>query len=434
VAGAKSGDGIAVDDGYKGKIDRTVGPAVDVEGGWHDAGDYIKFLGTTTFVLAVELLALRDHAAALKSPEAGAGYEGLRSELRWGLDWVARMLGGAEMYHQVSGEKDHDTGWRNPADDKTNAAPLYEHRPVFRFAPGKGGNVLGRAAAALAIASTVYADDPPYAAKLLALARKAYAAGIVRAEGQSPDPPDFYRERSVDDDLALGAAELARVTGEAAYKADALAHARRLTNPSGYIYWGDLGTIALLETGLAYPEASVERREMAGKLAAAVEKIASSAEKPAGPAAAFRYALTAFGNGSVEQSLGAAASCVAARRLGVGGACTEVANNQLHWLFGQNPFGLSFMIGLGADFPKDPHHSAAQSLHYALTGAIVGGPTTLRQRVNEGQKGPVPNRYDRWSTQDLFYEDHQSDYVTNEPAIDFIAPLVYVLADLLEPK
>jgi hypothetical protein len=35
---------------------------------------------------------------------------------------------------------------------------------------------------------------------------------------------------------------------------------------------------------------------------------------------------------------------------------------------------------------------------------------------------------------DLFYEDHPSDYVTNEPAIDFAAPLVYVLADLLEPR
>src|SRR6185503_7941590 len=101
-------------------------------------------------------------------------------------------------------------------------------------------------------------------------------------------------------------------------------------------------------------------------------------------AVAFRYGLHVFGHGSVEQSLGAALSCLAALRLGVAATCDDVANNQLHWLFGQNPFGHSFMIGFGSAFPKNPHHSATQSLHFALTGAIVGGPTTLRQRVNEG--------------------------------------------------
>jgi endoglucanase len=432
VAGGKSGDGIAVNDGHTAKVDRQTGPSVDVEGGWHDAGDHIKFLGTTAFVLAVDLLALRDHAGVLAKPEAGRVYERLRAEMRWGLDWVTRMLGGRELYHQVSGERDHDTAWRNPADDGMVPAPGYEQRPVFRFAPGQGGNLLGRAAAALALASQVYRDDPPYASRLLALARHTYAEGVQRPKGQNPDPAQFYRESTVDDDLALGAAVLAEVTGETSFRADALARARQLTKVSGSIYWGDLGTLALLETGLAFPEGSAERSEMAGKLLAAVKDIAATNKNPKGPGAAFRYALERFGNGSIEQSLGAATSCLAARRLDPNNDCVEVAKNQLHWLFGQNPFGVSFMIGLGKSFPKDVHHSAAQSLHFTLTGAIVGGPTTLSQRATDPKTGPVPNRYDKWSVKELFYEDQQADYVTNEPAIDFTAPLLYVLADLLE--
>src|SRR5206468_1976856 len=58
-----SGDGVAVDDGYGGAVSDTTGPAVDVEGGWHDAGDHIKFVGTTAFMLVCDLVALRDQVA-----------------------------------------------------------------------------------------------------------------------------------------------------------------------------------------------------------------------------------------------------------------------------------------------------------------------------------------------------------------------------------
>ena len=39
-----------------------------------------------------------------------------------------------------------------------------------------------------------------------------------------------------------------------------------------------------------------------------------------------------------------------------------------------------------------------------------------------------------WSTDDVLYEDKADDYVCNEPAIDFAAPLVFVLAELAEPS
>src|SRR5262249_797050 len=123
VSSGKSGDGIAVPHGFDfggaATVSASSGPAVDVEGGWHDAGAFIKFMGTTSFVLAVDLLAMKDHAAALSKPEAGHAYAGLREEMRWGLDWVVKMLGGSEMFHQVSGASDHDTDDRDPANDRT---------------------------------------------------------------------------------------------------------------------------------------------------------------------------------------------------------------------------------------------------------------------------------------------------------------------------
>src|SRR5262249_18270385 len=164
--------------------------------------------------------------------------------------------------------------------------------------------------------------------------RKAYAEGVKRPKGQSPDPPGFYPESSVDDDLALGAAVLSQATGEASFRDDALSHARRLKK-TGELYWGDVTNLALMETALVYPEGSSERAEIAAKLHGGVQDVASTDQKPTGPGASFRYALQRFGNGSVEQSLGAAASCLASRRLGGNEVCADVARNQLHWLFGQ---------------------------------------------------------------------------------------------------
>src|SRR5207248_1384354 len=102
---------------------------------------------------------------------------------------------------------------------------------------------------------------------------------------QDPDPAEFYGEGSVDDDLALAGAALFQATGEPAFRDEALAHARRMKKVTEDLYWGDVGTIALMETGLTYPPGSPERAEMAEKLRTTVAGIAASDQKATGPGA-----------------------------------------------------------------------------------------------------------------------------------------------------
>jgi hypothetical protein len=439
IAGAHSGDGVAVDEGYTGDVDAMSGTVVDVEGGWHDAGDYLKFLGTTSFVLVLDLLALRDHAGALKGPRLGASYDALRAEMRWGLDWVVRMVGGAEMYHQVSGSNDHDVGWRLPESDTATPVPGYDQRPVFRLGKGRGGNLLGRAAAALALGSQVFAGDAAYAASLQALAKQVYAAGVTRPTAQASDPSDFYDDGTVDDDLALAAALLAQSTSDKSYLADALTHARAIgPAPSSVapLHWGDTSALAYLETALAEPAGSAERSEMAGALAALASRVVATATGTSAPGAAFGYADDVFDDGTIEQSLGAAAVCLASRRLGGDAACVEIARSQIHWMLGQNPFGLSFMVGAAPWCPVNLHHSLPQVAKVNLVGAIVGGPTSTATLQDVGDPDiPMPGAmsgFARWSTAGLLYDDVTANYVVNEPAIDFTAPLVFDLAELLD--
>ena len=59
----------------------------NVEGGWFDAGDYIKFVHTASFVEVPMQLALRDDASLL----AGGGPD-FRAEARFGLRWLLKMI------------------------------------------------------------------------------------------------------------------------------------------------------------------------------------------------------------------------------------------------------------------------------------------------------------------------------------------------------
>jgi hypothetical protein len=441
-AAAHSGDGVAVDDLTTTNITAASGPAVDAEGGWHDAGDYIKFVGTTAFVLAVDLVALRDHQAAFAGPNGGQVADALKTEMRWGLDWLLKMIGGATLYHQVSGEKDHDPDPRVPEADTAMAIPGYDQRPLFRFATGQGANLLGRGAAAFAVGSVVFKDDAAYSATLLAAAKSAYTAAQARKAVQNPDPADFYDETSLHDDLGFGAAELALATGDPQYQMDAITEGRIVDTsptPAKPLYWGDTRMFTLLETARAATDPAV-KLEMGQNLTSVAIPMLGSATNPTGPAAAYHYALDSFDNGTIEQSLGAAAVCLGARRLGGNDACDQVGQDQIHWMLGLNPFGYSFLIGLGATYPKHPQHAWSQKTGMEATGAIVGGPTGMPVLMDVASGDPslqlptTTSALAEWSTDDLVYEDDVTNYVVNEPAIDFTAPLVFVMGELLDPR
>ncbi len=171
--------------------------------------------------------------------------------------------------------------------------------------------------------------------------------------------------------------------------------------------------------------------DLARQLAALAAPIAATATSPVGPGGAFGYALPTFDNGSIAESLGAAVTCLSSRRLNRTAGCDVVARRQLHWMLGENPFGLSFLVGAGTAFPRNLHHSFGQAAHLTIPGAIPGGPT--RVHILEESKLPLPPKtdlYSAWSTDDLLYEDRAEDYVCNEPATDFAAALVFALGEL----
>ena len=382
------------------------GAPVDVEGGWFDAGDYLKFVQTASYTDAVLLIAARDNGAA-------------QSESRYGTDWLQKMWDDhtRTLYYQVGigngGNgivSDHDI-WRLPqADDQLNVSPgdpeyYIKYRPVFRAGPPGSPvspNLAGRLAADFGLCYQVwYATSPAYADRcllagehVLALARTTNVGRLLTAS-----PHGYYPEEEWKSDMALGATELAR----ALELGDAPA-GLPVSSPSPYLHqaahWAaqyltsrlgdtdslnlyDVSALAdyeLVQAMVADPGAGtlpITRTQLIGGMAA---QLAAGQTRAAGDA--FRFGMGYGGGDSTPHALGYAVTASLYQQLTGSTAYSAFGQEQLDWVLGDNAWGSSFIVGAGSTFPE-----CMQSQVANLSGSLDGqAPLMLGATVD----GPEP--------------------------------------------
>ncbi len=73
---------------FKGELTST-GETIDASGGWWDAGDYLKFVQTTSYTVDVLLAGVRDFPAQMGASSASANFT---AEARFGAEWLLRMF------------------------------------------------------------------------------------------------------------------------------------------------------------------------------------------------------------------------------------------------------------------------------------------------------------------------------------------------------
>ena len=205
-----------------GRLQPT-GAVVDAEGGWFDAGDYLKFVETASYTTGLLLFAVREHPTMLHQDVD------FWDEARYELDWLNHMWDPKldRVYYQVGiGDgnnkivADHDV-WRLPQmDDRFHVkrgSPEYfvKYRPVF-FDGGPdtliSRNLAGRLAADWALCFQVYREaDPAFAATCLKNAELVYSRAKTDYVGRlvTTSPYGYYPETEWRDDMEWGAAELA---------------------------------------------------------------------------------------------------------------------------------------------------------------------------------------------------------------------------------
>ena len=387
----------------------AAGVKKDLTGGWHDAGDYNKYVVNAGFSLGV-LFQAWDHFGAaiggvsLDIPESSNRTPDFLDELRWEVEWVLKMHAeDGRVYHKVSTTK--FGGFIMPEAEKAE-----------RFVTPWSSAATADFAAVTAMAARHFrAHDPELADRCLAAARRSYAFLASHPDNHPADLTGFSTGtyQANDGSRRLWAAvELWETTGEPQFLLDFESRAaalERKVDPAAS--WANVKNLAIYTYVLS-------KRQ--GRDPALLESVKSSllaaADDIVKTASTHAYARPLGSkyfwgcNGDAAQQV---QTLHVADRVRPNPVYVSASLDALGHLFGRNPYGRSFVTGVGYRPPMHPHdrRSGADAARNPWPGYLIGG--------------GWPKASD--------WQDVQDSYRTNEIAINWNATLIYALARFVSP-
>jgi len=454
---------------FKGDL-TPLGVQIDAAGGWWDAGDYLKFVQTTSYTADLLLAGVRDFPNQMGPGSATSDFT---AEARFGADWLLRMWDDSTqtLYYQVGiGEGnsattgDHDI-WRLPQADDTfgGTDPRYRYirnRPVFRAGPPGSlisPNLAGRDAAALAEAFQVFKNsDLAFATRCLLAAEHIFDLANTSPTGNllSVIPFSFYPENEWRDDLELGATELYRALAGGGLPAG-LPHTDSLFYLGRAAHWANAyitGPNDAADTLNLYDVSGLAHYELYGAIAQAGNPAGLEVSQAQLLADMKKQLDRALAQGATEPfgfgfpwgvydttSHGAGLSVMASEYDQLTGSQAYGADSQ-QWLaniLGANAWGSSFIVGDGSTFPHCLQHQVAN-----LVGSLDGSPPVLAGAAVEGPNGTATkgsvtgmnlcpaNAVDTFAPfngQHAEWKDDMQSFSNTEPAVDLTAasPLAF---------
>ena len=407
-------------------------------GGWHDAGDYGKYVGNGAFSVGM-LLAAWEHfqptlaALTLPIPEHGKSAAGgsrpmpdFLWEVKWELDW---LLSAQNASGGGGGLPDKLTGL---AFESYGTMPDDDHQK--RYFSGIGTAMTADVVAVMAKAARLYKDDAPTdAAKYLAAAQLGYAYLAANAGPAVADNDNLRSSANVfstgpyfetdPDNRLWAAAELWETTGDPAVLADFEARAAGQTVATDFD-WSDVTNLGIY-TYLLSPrsdaaDASARDAALVSTLSASLMTAANSLVTTAGTHAFGRAIGDDFywgSNGSVART---AMLLWGANLLAPDPKYLNTIEMQIDFLLGRNPYDRSQVTMVGYHPPSAPHHgpSSGDGISDPWPGLLVGGANSTSKMV---------------PASDTNWIDVAGAYDVNEIAINWITPFVYATAALTPP-
>lgn len=392
--------------------------------GWYDAGDYNKYMVNSGITMGTLLSLYEDFpqyfsAQNLNIPESGNEVPDLLDEVLWNLKWMIQMQdphdGG--VYHKLTTARFE--GLVMPHEAKNQ-----------RYVVAKSTAATLNFAAVMAQASRVYEDFyPELAIECLKGAEKAwlwakenpdmfYEQNEINQKFQPAIQTGAYGNGQLADERNWAATELYISTRNPIYLDGIVTPDQNFLLPN----WGNVGWLGYYSI-LRFRD---ELKNVPPELIAQVKHLLlQEAENYANAGVSSNYRVVmghkssdfVWGSNAVAANQGIA--LIQAYLITGKVDYINHAVGNLDYIVGRNPTNYSFVISFGSKTPQNPHHrpSGSDSHTQPIPGFVVGGP-------NPGQQDDC--KYPSMLPAESYVDDYCS-YASNEVAINWNAPLAYLV-------
>ncbi|MCG3119656.1 MAG: hypothetical protein ALAOOOJD_02131 [bacterium] len=393
--------------------------------GWYDAGDYNKYIvnsgiSTYTMLAAYEHYPNYYKELKLNIPESGNNLPDILDEALWNINWMLTMQdpndGG--VYHKLTTA--NFSGMVMPNQDTARRYVVQKSTPAtLDFA------------AVMAQASRIFKEFstqmPGFEQTCLTAALNAwrwarknpnlrYSQSALNAAFNPDINTGEYGDGSFSDEFRWAAAELFVTTKSDSF----LSVSNPLAGSFGVPAWPNVNTLGLYS--LTFHRAKLGPAVDTTAVVSALLRLANSLKTV--PTASAYHVVMGVSNGDFVWGSNAIAAnqgmaLLQAYRLTGDASYLEAALQNLDYLLGRNATGYCFVTGFGGKPPLHIHHrqSEADGIADPVPGLLAGGPNPNREDGCTGYLGTERARS---------YLDNVCSYASNEIAINWNAPLVYL--------
>lgn len=416
---------------------RTKKTKINVSKGWYDAGDYNKYIVNSGITMASFFSLYEDftqynNTLLLNIPESSNQTPDVIDEANWNLRWMLTMQDPTDggVYHKVT----------NPNfDPEVMPKDALEQRYVIMKSTAATLDFAG----AMAHASRVYRGSlekqfPGLADSCLAASKKAYEwakknpkALYTMEVQESLSNPEIktgaYDDKFVDDEFLWASSELFVTTGDINYFKDARLDTsmnKNLKVPN----WQSVGMLGLYSL-IKHANKFKDNKEVTFVLDSLKYKFTKAATdfRDKGLASPYGVVMGADTGDFVWGSNAIAANqgmfLIKAYLLTNDKSFVDAAHSNLDYLLGRNGVGYSFLTGFGEKSTMNPHHrpSTADGIDEPVPGLLAGGPNPGQQDISSCNGSSYPSNLPA-----LSYMDDHCSYASNEIAINWNAPFIYL--------
>ena len=393
---------------YNGPLKGTY---INMTGGWHDAGDYIKFTETIaeTVILLEESLIYGRNIILQRQKEV----------IQWGLDYLIKTWVPSipSIIYMVGNATDHYVGIRLPENDSLNP------RPVYICESGTGANLAGLISSALLLGyildnmSILEIDYYGILDKSLEI----YNFGLHNLAVQQADMGNddiAYYDEDYHDDMALASILFYNITKNSTYYSNAINFEESFVNHSKSYYTisNIFAILHLAENGYFKDHYFYDMNYF----------LSNGNNDP------LHYIYSTYFWGSIPALINAAIDAWAYMNASGNIEYKKILNYVINYVFGVNQWGVCFVTGFGNAYPHHLHHQILYLENISVPGILSEGGIAYQEIINQNIpiQDPSDDPYSIFQSDEAFYQDYFPNYVTNEPTIRSQALLIFFLSIL----